>query len=73
MNCYRFTHAIFPYLRSLAPSSRGEYELTDAVRAAVASGEPFDVARSTDGVLDLSTRNDIAGVEAALRGSEVQL
>lgn len=73
MNCYRFTPAIFDYLRELTPSPRGEYELTDAVRAAVDAGEPFYVVPSSEAVLDLSTRQDVSGVEAALRGRPVSL
>lgn len=73
MNCYRFTDAIFPFLHALTPSARGEYELTDAVRAAAAAGVPFSVIRSSEPVLDLSTRSDVAGVDAALRGRPVSL
>lgn len=73
MNCYRFTSAIFPHLRALRPSSRGEYELTEAVRNAVAAGVPFEIVTTPDAVLDLSTRGDVAGVQAALAGRSVTL
>lgn len=73
MNCYCFTPAIFPYLEALTPSPRGEYELTDAVRAAAAAGERIAVLTSSEPVLDLSTRKDIASVQTILSGSEVVL
>ncbi len=73
MNCYRFTPAFFAHLRTLTPSPRGEYELTDAVRSAVAEGGTFTVAPAALPVLDLSTRQDIAAVEAALGGAAVAL
>lgn len=73
MNCYSFTPDIFTYTSALVPSARGEYELTDAVRAAVAAGEPFTVIPSEEGVLDMSNRGDIAAVAAALAEHEVRL
>lgn len=73
MNCYSFTPAIFGYTAALVPSTRGEYELTDAVRAAIAAGEPFTVVPSDEGVLDLSNRGDIASVATALADHEVLL
>lgn len=73
MNCYRFTRDIFAHLRALTPSVRGEYELTQAVRSAVTAGESFTVAPAALPVLDLSTRQDIAAVEAALGGQVVDL
>jgi UDP-N-acetylglucosamine diphosphorylase / glucose-1-phosphate thymidylyltransferase / UDP-N-acetylgalactosamine diphosphorylase / glucosamine-1-phosphate N-acetyltransferase / galactosamine-1-phosphate N-acetyltransferase len=35
---YRFNQTIFPYVERLEKSPRGEYELTDAIRAMVQSG-----------------------------------
>ena len=73
MNCYAFTPAIFDFAAAVEPSPRGEYELTDAVRLALASGVVFDVVPSSEGVLDMSERADIASVAAALSSSEVVL
>lgn len=73
MNCYAFTPAIFDFAAAVQPSARGEYELTDAVRLALAAGVIFDVVPSSAGVLDLSQRADIAAVTAALAGHEVRL
>lgn len=73
MNCYAFTPAIFGYAARLAPSARGEYELTDAVRASLAGGEVVTVIPAAAGVLDLSRRDDVAAVAAALAGHEVRL
>lgn len=73
MNCYAFTPAIFGYAAAVAPSARGEYELTEAVRAALAAGEVVTVIPAAAGVLDLSRRDDVAAVAAALAGHEVRL
>lgn len=73
MNCFAFTPAIFEHAARLTPSSRGEYELTDAVRLAIAAGETFTVVPSTEGVLDMSSRGDIGEVADALAGHEVRL
>lgn len=73
MNCWLFTPAVFDACREIAPSARGEYEITDAVRLLVADGERFAVLRSDEGVLDLSSRGDIASVATLLAGTEVHL
>lgn len=73
MNAWVFTPAIFTACRSIAKSVRGEYELPDAVRAAIAAGTPFTVVRAAVGVLDMSRRTDIAAVQAALADTEAVL
>ncbi|MDO5629842.1 MAG: nucleotidyltransferase family protein [Mobilicoccus sp.] len=73
MNCWLFTPAIFDACRRIAPSERGEFEIVDAVRLLVDEGERFAVLPSDAGVLDLSSRGDVAAVAAALAGSEVRL
>ena len=73
MNCFAFTPAIFPAARRITPSPRGELEVTDAVRALIAAGTPVSVVPVRDGVLDLSSRADVASVTAALAGHEVRL
>ena len=73
MNCWLCGPAIFPAARSIPKSARGEYEITDAVRAAIASGDPYRVIPAASGVLDMSSRGDIASVVAALAGLKVAL
>lgn len=73
MNCWRFSHEIFAFCRSVPRSARGEFELTDAVRRAAHSGMQLRIVRSHSGVLDLSTRADIAAVAQRLRAFKVDL
>jgi len=68
MNLWRFTDRIFGACARVAPSPRGELELTDAVRLALADGAVFRAHRRHDAVLDLSHRRDIAALEARLAG-----
>ena len=74
MNCWRFGPAIFAAARAIDRSSRGEYELADAVQHAIDSlGERFEVVPVRAGVLDLSMRSDIPSVARRLQGIEVRL
>ena len=73
MNCWRFGRDIFTACRDIPMSSRGEYELPQAVRLAIQQGAKFKVAISSSGVLDLSRRSDILEVAARLRKVEVRL
>lgn len=73
MNCWLCGPAIFEAARSIPMSARGEYEITDAVRAAIAAGDPYRVVRADVGVLDMSNRDDIASVVDSLAGREVRL
>jgi glucose-1-phosphate thymidylyltransferase len=74
MNAWLFTPAIFEACRRTTPSSRGELEITDAVRLAMAQlGERFDVVPVREGVLDLSSRGDIASVQQRLADVPVVL
>lgn len=73
MNCWLCGPAIFPAAKSIPKSPRGEYEITDAVRAAIASGDPYRVLPAKVGILDLSNRGDIASVVTALGDAEVNL
>jgi dTDP-glucose pyrophosphorylase len=73
MNCWRFGPSIFDAARRIEPSPRGEFELADAVKAAMAAGERFAVVPVEAGVLDLSKRGDIASVARRLAGVEVRL
>jgi glucose-1-phosphate thymidylyltransferase len=68
MNLWSFTPAIFGACRVVRPSPRGELELQDAVRLAITQlGQRFRVIPFAGGVLDLSVREDIVAVSAALR------
>lgn len=73
MNCWRFSPDIFGYCQSVPLSSRGEYELPQAVRYALRAGMRLRVVRSIGGVLDLSNRSDIAAVADRLRHVTVNL
>lgn len=69
MNLWRFGPSIFEACRRVPRSVRGEFELPQAVQFAItALGERFRTVRCEEGVLDLSTRGDIAEVAGRLRG-----
>lgn len=68
MNLWRFDSSIFDDCAQVRPSVRGELELSDAVRGAIARGVRFRAVRQRLPVLDLSRRGDVAGVEARLEG-----
>lgn len=73
MNCWMCGPAIFEAARAIKKSARGEYEITDAVRHAIDSGDPYKVVRVDEGVLDMSNRGDIASMKDALSSMEVNL
>lgn len=73
MNAWLFGPEVFTACDSISPSVRGEYEITDAVRFLIEAGHPVYVAPLAEGVLDMSTRGDVAAVKAALSGIEVEL
>ena len=73
MNAWLFTPAIFDACTRIEPSVRGELEIIDAVRLLVSEGEPVTVVPAAVGVLDMSSRGDVAGVQQALAGIEVRL
>jgi len=74
MNSWRFDRAIFDACRAIAPSARGEYEIQDAVRHAMSQpGIRFRVVPFAGGVLDLSSRRDIAAVTERVRDIAVRL
>ena len=68
MNLYVFTQDIFDACRHVSPHpERGELELTDAVSMLIESAEvPFRVLFYESGVLDLTSRPDIASIQNAL-------
>lgn len=73
MNAWLFTPAIFRASAQVAPSPRGELEIIDAVMLAREHGETFTVVPVAAGVLDMSSRGDVAAVQEALAGVEVAL
>jgi glucose-1-phosphate thymidylyltransferase len=74
MNCWRFRPAIFQACRAIGPSPRGEYELPDAVMYTIREmGERYRVIPCSAGVLDLSNRGDIAGIQQHLDKVQVRL
>ncbi len=69
MNLWSFSPMIFEACARVTPSLRGELELQDAVTIAMHElGEVFRVVRRREGVLDLSSRGDVADVQARLAG-----
>ena len=69
MNCWRFSAAIFEVCRHTPLSPRGEYELPVAVSEGIQRyGLRFRAVRCHEGVLDLSSRADVAIVAEKLRG-----
>jgi glucose-1-phosphate thymidylyltransferase len=68
MNLWRFDPSIFDDCAAVTPSSRGELELSDAVRGAISRGVRFRAVRQRAAVLDLSQRADVALVTVALAG-----
>lgn len=74
MNSWSMPPEIFEACRRIRPSVRGELELQDAVQLARDEmGVLFSVLRFHDGVLDLSSRGDIASVTERLRDVEPRL
>lgn len=70
MNIWSFTPAIFEACARISPSSRGELELADAVMLSMRElGARYRVVPMRAGVLDLSSRADIAFVAARLAGT----
>ncbi len=70
MNCWRLDHRIFDVCRDVPRSSRGEYELPQAIALAMARGIPFRAVPAVGPVLDLSRRADAPEVSARLAGIE---
>src|SRR5690606_10291792 len=60
MNLWRFDSGIFAACREVPVSSRGEFELPQAVLWAVSHGARFRTVMMRAGVLDLSEQGDVA-------------
>jgi glucose-1-phosphate thymidylyltransferase len=69
MNLWSFTPVIFEACARVRPSPRGELEIQDAVTIAMRElGARFRVVRMRAGVLDMSSRADVAFVASRLAG-----
>lgn len=66
MNLWRFDPDIFTACRDVPRSTRGEYELPEAVTLARQRGARFRVVAAHAPVLDLSRRSDVTGVATTL-------
>ena len=74
MNCFLFTKGIFGVCREVPLSTRGEYELPQAVHLAIdREAMRFKVVKVSAPVLDMSSRADIARVAEHLKGIEIDL
>ena len=73
MNLWRFSSQIFAACRRVPLSVRGERELPQAVDHGIRElGLRFRAVPCEQGVLDLSTRGDVAAVAERLRGVEAR-
>ena len=71
MNVWRLSPAFLEACRRVEISPRGERELPQAIRLAIRSmGLRLKVERSSEPVLDLSRRGDVASIAQWLRGIE---
>jgi dTDP-glucose pyrophosphorylase len=68
MNCWRFDRRIFSACRDVPRSTRGEFELPNAVGLAISRGVRFRAVPARGPVLDLSQRNDAVEVARRLSG-----
>lgn len=74
MNCWRFGPSVFEACRKIAPSARGEYEITDAAQYVIDQlHEPFTAVKLHEPVLDMSSRADVSEVGKRLSHSPVDL
>lgn len=72
MNCWTVTPELVDVCARVPLSSRGEYELPQAVQLALSEGMMVHAVRMSAGVLDLSQRSDIAAVMAHLADVEAR-
>lgn len=70
MNLWMVTPALVDACRRVSLSTRGEFELPEAVALALTEGLHLHAVKMQAGVLDLSQRSDIAVVAARLSGLE---
>lgn len=70
---YLFDRSIFRLLREVKPSPRGEYELTDAIKALIARGLRVRARRLSGFWADVGTLEDLARVEEYAKSWEERL
>jgi glucose-1-phosphate thymidylyltransferase len=73
MNLWRLDASVLDALRDVPRSTRGEYELPQAMQLAVSRGVPLRAVPAEGAVLDLSGRADVAEVGRRLEGIGVRL
>ena len=74
MNCWRFELPIYEACRQIDPSTRGELEIPSAVMHSMQQlGQRYRILPSTEPVLDMSLRSDIASAAKYLRDTVVRL
>lgn len=74
MNCWRFDASIFEACAKIAPSPRGEYEITDAAQYAIDTlGVPFTAVKSDEAVLDMSSRGDVGSMAAKVAKQPIRI
>jgi len=71
MNLWHLDASVFEVLRGVQPSVRGELELVDGIRGLLAAGIRVSAVPLALGLLDLSTRGDVASVTARLASHTV--
>ncbi|MFT3786930.1 MAG: sugar phosphate nucleotidyltransferase [Tepidisphaeraceae bacterium] len=72
MNCWRFGSSVFEACKKIAPSPRGEYEVTDAAQYTIdVLHEPMTAVKVALPVLDMSSRGDVASVVSKLKGMAI--
>lgn len=72
MNVWRFDERVFDACRDVPRSTRGEYELPEAVGLAVTRGVKFRAVPASGAVLDLSRPGDISLVTERLAGQDAR-
>ncbi len=72
MNCWRGDESVLQACRDVPASPRGEYELPSAIRLAITRGTRIRAIAARGPVLDLSRREDVAGVVKRLQHVEVR-
>ena len=74
MNCWRFESSIFEACAKIAPSPRGEYEITDAAQYAIDTlGVPFTAVKSDEAVFDMSSRGDVGSIGAKVAKQSLRI
>jgi dTDP-glucose pyrophosphorylase len=72
MNCWRFGPAIFQACKSIKPSPRGEYEVTDAAQYTIdVLHQPIAAVKLKVPVLDMSSRSDVQSIVEKLGAVKV--